>query len=137
NARTGATIREGSSISSTRFQTAARAVASVRASSRASRATRSAMRSPAFENKHFPGQRSGYIDPGGRMYRMLEALAAPAPAPVPVVPPAPVPPAPVRPPTAIIPHKRKITGGEKSLLIRVFEQTLPYGALEVDVNAAN
>jgi hypothetical protein len=90
----------------------------------------------AFENKHFLGQRSGFVDPGGKMYRKLWALAAPAPAPVPIVPPAPVaPPAPARP--VIHPHRRSITTGERSLLRAVFEETLPYGALEVDVNTRN
>jgi len=39
----------------------------------------------AFEDKYWPGQRSGYIDPGGAMYQKLATLAAPAAAP----PPAP------------------------------------------------
>ena len=29
-----------------------------------------------FEEKHFPGQRSGFVDPGGLMLKRLEALAA-------------------------------------------------------------
>jgi hypothetical protein len=32
----------------------------------------------AFEDKYFPGQRSGFIDPGGAMYQKLAMLAAPA-----------------------------------------------------------
>src|SRR5438874_9532981 len=46
----------------------------------------------AFENRHFPGQRSGFVDPGGKMYLKLDALAAAAAAPV--MPPAPVAPPP-------------------------------------------
>ena len=29
-----------------------------------------------FEDKHFPGQRSGFVDPGGKMLQRMEALAA-------------------------------------------------------------
>ena len=32
-----------------------------------------------FEDKYFPGQRSGFLDPGGLMYQKLAMLAAPAP----------------------------------------------------------
>lgn len=32
-----------------------------------------------FEEAHFPGQRSGYVDPGGLMYQRLESAAAAAP----------------------------------------------------------
>jgi len=39
-----------------------------------------------FEDKYFPGQRSGYVDPGGRMYQKLAALAG---GPVRVTAPAP------------------------------------------------
>ena len=35
----------------------------------------------AFEDKYWPGQRSGYIDPGGAMYQKLALLAAPAVSP--------------------------------------------------------
>ncbi len=40
----------------------------------------------SFEEKHFPGQRSGFVDPGGLMLKRLEALSAgslsaPQPAP--------------------------------------------------------
>jgi hypothetical protein len=31
-----------------------------------------------FENKHYPGQNSGYVDPGGPMYQKLVGLAAPS-----------------------------------------------------------
>jgi hypothetical protein len=30
-----------------------------------------------FEDKHFPGQRSGYVDPGGAMLKRMETLAVP------------------------------------------------------------
>jgi hypothetical protein len=40
----------------------------------------------AFENKHFPRQRSGFVDPGGPMYQKLVALAS-APALVASPPP--------------------------------------------------
>ena len=35
----------------------------------------------AFETKHFPAQRLGFFDPGGRMFRKLEVLGTLAPAP--------------------------------------------------------
>src|SRR5437870_3081919 len=59
----------------------------------------------AFEDKYFPGQRIGFIDPGGPMYQKLAILAAsasaPAPAAPPVLPAAPpvAPPAPPAAPT--------------------------------------
>lgn len=34
----------------------------------------------SFEDKHFPGQRSGFVDPGGAMLNRMEALAARRPA---------------------------------------------------------
>jgi hypothetical protein len=46
----------------------------------------------AFEDKYFPGQRSGFIDPGGAMYQKLAMLAAPAAAPPPAPTAAPAPP---------------------------------------------
>ena len=91
-----------------------------------------------MKNKHFPGQRSGFVEPGGQMYQKLEALAAAAAAPAPgPVAPAPVPAPPAAPATATIPHKRSITAGERSLLFKIFEITLPYGSLIVDANTAN
>lgn len=36
-----------------------------------------------FEDKHFPGQRSGFVDPGGAMLRRIEELAARPAAPAP------------------------------------------------------
>jgi len=47
-----------------------------------------------FENQHFPGQHSGFVDPGGKMLQRMEALAntsAPSPAPMPSPPSPPVP----------------------------------------------
>jgi hypothetical protein len=50
----------------------------------------------AFEDKHFPGQRSGFVDPAGKMIQRMEDLAArslrvpandPAPDPVDLAPP--------------------------------------------------
>jgi hypothetical protein len=87
----------------------------------------------AFENKHFPGQRSGFIDPGGKMYQKLEALAAAVSAPLQTSMPAVVPPTP--PP--VTPTKRSITTGERTLLRSIFEETLPYESLEVSVNELN
>jgi hypothetical protein len=43
-----------------------------------------------FEDKHFPGQRSGFVDPGGAMLKRLEdlvAAAAPPPGPIDFVTP--------------------------------------------------
>src|ERR1700722_257 len=48
----------------------------------------------AFEDKYWPGQRSGYIDPGGAMYQKLALLAAPAVAPPGAGAPAAPPPSP-------------------------------------------
>ena len=44
-----------------------------------------------FEDTHFPRQRSGFVDPGGRMLRRMEELAARVPA-LPTPPPLPAPP---------------------------------------------
>jgi hypothetical protein len=49
-----------------------------------------------FEDKYFPGQRSGFLDPGGPMLRRMEELAGRLLAPPPVAPPVPdEPPVPV------------------------------------------
>jgi hypothetical protein len=79
----------------------------------------------AFEDKYWPGQRSGYIDPGGAMYQKLALLAAPAaaPPPAPAAPPAP-PPAPEAPTSGPIP--RLLTSREKDLLRPIFGDTLDY-----------
>jgi hypothetical protein len=76
-----------------------------------------------FEDKYFPGQRSGFLDPGGLMYQKLAMLAAPAPAPPPVAAPAP-PPAPSPPTSGPIP--RLLTSAEKALLRPIFADTLDY-----------
>jgi hypothetical protein len=77
----------------------------------------------AFEDKYFPGQRSGYIDPGGAMYQKLALLAAPAATPPPAAAPAP---APTPPPPTTGPIPRPLTTGEKTLLRSVFANTLSY-----------
>jgi len=42
-----------------------------------------------FEDKHFPGQRSGFVDPGGAMFKRMEELASRGAAgPMAVAPPA-------------------------------------------------
>jgi hypothetical protein len=76
-----------------------------------------------FEDKYFPGQRSGFLDPGGLMYQKLAMLAAPAPAPPPVAAPTP-PPAPSPPTSGPIP--RLLTSAEKALLRPIFADTLDY-----------
>lgn len=87
-----------------------------------------------FENKYWPGQRSGFVDPGGKMYQKLEALAAAAAAPA-TTPPKPA--APPPPPPAPLPDIRYITTGERHLLVPVFEETLPYEQLKVTANFGN
>ena len=87
----------------------------------------------AFENKYFPGQRRGFVDPGGNIHVKLEALARAAAAP-PARPAAPPPPP---PPPAPLPSKRRITSGEETLLRSVFLGTLPYTTAEVAANLAN
>src|ERR1700722_8196460 len=76
-----------------------------------------------FEDKYFPGQRSGFFDPGGLMYQKLAMLAAPAPAPPPVAAPTP-PPAPSPPTSGPIP--RLLTSAEKALVRPIFADTLDY-----------
>jgi hypothetical protein len=49
-----------------------------------------------FEDVHFPGQRSGFVDPGGRMLRLMEGLAVRAAATFPDPDPAPYTPAPIQ-----------------------------------------
>jgi hypothetical protein len=80
----------------------------------------------AFETKHFPGQRLGFFEPGGPMFRKLEVLGTPAPAP-PVrapAPPPPPPPPPAAPTTGPVP--RTLTSGEIDLLYPIFGDTLDY-----------
>jgi hypothetical protein len=91
----------------------------------------------AFENKHFPGQRSGFVDPGGKMYQKLEALAT-APA-APVVQVIPTPPAPVVPPPVgndplVSTDERMLKQGEKELLRPVFKDTFPYDDQQIGAN---
>ena len=78
----------------------------------------------AFEGKYFPGQRSGFVDPGGLIYQKLATLAAPAAAPPPA-PAAPPPPAPT-PPETDGPIPRLLTSREKDLLRPIFGNTLDY-----------
>jgi hypothetical protein len=80
----------------------------------------------SFEKKHFPGQRLGFFEPGGAMFKKLEALGTPAPAPARSPPPRPAPPPPPAPPkTGVIP--RPLTRGEKDLLLfPIFGYTLDY-----------
>ncbi len=85
-----------------------------------------------FENKQAPGQRSGFIDPGGKLMAALEKLASVPAAPAPA--PSPTPAAPPPPP---LPDERKLTGGEITLLSKVFAQTIPYTTQRVRVNSDN
>jgi hypothetical protein len=77
----------------------------------------------AFERKYFPGQHLGYFDPAGPMFRKLEALGTPAPAPRAPAPAAP-PPTPAAPTTGPIP--RPLTAGERQLLFPIFDDTIDY-----------
>src|SRR5262249_12269999 len=77
----------------------------------------------AFERKNFPGQHLGFFDPGGPMFRKLEALGTPTPAPAAPAPAAPPPP-PAAPTTGPIP--RPLTAGEKRLLFPIFGDTIDY-----------
>ena len=88
----------------------------------------------AFEMKNFPGQHLGFFEPGGPMFRKLEALGTPAPTPP--APPAPVPAAPPPPPAAPTtgPIPRVLTTGEKRLLFPVFGDTIDYGQQYVGRN---
>ncbi len=53
-----------------------------------------------FEDKHFPGQRSGFVDPGGAMLRRMQDLAARAAAAANDSAPVPLPPI-AQPPTSL------------------------------------
>lgn len=89
----------------------------------------------AFEDKHFPRQRSGFVDPGGAMFRKLETLATASPAPV--VPAVSKPPAPVvgtSPGPALSTDDRMLKHGEKALLRPVFKDTLPYDDQQIGAN---
>jgi hypothetical protein len=76
----------------------------------------------AFEDKYFPGQRNGFIDPGGPVYQKLAILLSPASAPAPAAPPPAA--APAAPATGKIP--RLLTAGEKGLLFPIFGDTINY-----------
>jgi hypothetical protein len=79
----------------------------------------------AFETKNFPGQRLGFFEPSGPMFKKLEALGTPAPAPPAHAPAAsPPPPPPAAPTTGPIP--RLLTTGEKQLLFPIFGDTIDY-----------
>jgi hypothetical protein len=81
----------------------------------------------AFEDKYWPGQRSGFVDPGGLLYQKLATLAAPAaaPPPAPAATASPPPPAPP-PPETDGPIPRPLTSGEIALLRPIFGDTLDY-----------
>jgi hypothetical protein len=94
----------------------------------------------AFEAKHFSGQRLGFFEPGGPMFKKLEALGTPAAAPRAPARPAPAPapaapPPPDEPTTGDIP--RYLTPGEKDLLRPIFGDTLDYERQMVDRNDIN
>jgi len=91
-----------------------------------------------FEAKNFPGHHVGFFDPGGPMFKKLEALATPAPPTAPPAPPAPPPPAPP-PPLASTdlsagPVPRLLTSGEKNLLRPIFGDTIKYDEQLVSIN---
>jgi hypothetical protein len=87
----------------------------------------------AFENKHFPGLRRGFVEPGGTMYQKLEALAT-APA-SPVVPVISTPSAPVVPtPPALGTDERMLKEGEKAILRPLFKHTFPYDDQQIGAN---
>jgi hypothetical protein len=88
-----------------------------------------------FENKQYPGQNSGYIDPGGPMYRKLVLLSAtPAAAGPPPASTAAKPSAeePDGPGTSTEP--RMLKEAEKAILRPVFGNTLPYDDQQVAAN---
>jgi len=89
-----------------------------------------------FENKQYPGQNSGYIDPGGKMYQKLVALTTvSAPATSTAPPPAkPDPPTeePDGPGTSTEP--RMLKEAEKAILRPIFKNTLPYDDQQVAAN---
>src|SRR5436190_9887515 len=97
-----------------------------------------------FERKHFPSQHLGFFDPGGPMFKKLEALRtlAPAPRPSPTLPPPPrvaarppPPPPPPAPTTGPIP--RPLTAGEKQFLLPIFGNTIDYNNQSVGQNFGN
>lgn len=78
----------------------------------------------AFENRHFPGQRRGFVEPGGTMYQKLEALAAAPATPVPVV----------TTPPALGTDERMLKQGEKTILRPLFQDTFPYDDQQIGAN---
>ncbi|MBR0692814.1 hypothetical protein [Bradyrhizobium lablabi] len=86
----------------------------------------------AFEAKNFPGQHLGFFEPGGPMFKKLEALGTPAPTPPAPAPAPPPPPPPSEPTSGPIP--RVLTTGEKRLLFPIFGDTLDYDQQTVDRN---
>jgi type VI secretion system secreted protein VgrG len=89
----------------------------------------------AFENKHFPGHRSGFVDPGGQMYKKLEALAAtPAAVVVPAAPAAPTEPAVDYNPPDVSTDDRMLKRGEIELLRPIFRDTFPYDDQQIGAN---
>jgi hypothetical protein len=85
-----------------------------------------------FERKNFPSQHLGFFDPGGPMFKKLETLGMPAPAPRASPPP---PPPPSAPTTGPIP--RPLTAGEKQLLFPIFGNTIDYNNQSVGQNFGN
>src|SRR5579872_1170959 len=86
----------------------------------------------AFENKYFPGQRLGFVDPGGPIYQKLVALSTPAPPHAPAA--APAPPAPVVYAPAASTDDRMLKEGEKKLLRPIFQSTFPYEDQQIGAN---
>ena len=67
----------------------------------------------AFEDKHFPGQRSGFVDPGGKMLRRMHDLATRSQrVPANDAAPDPVDPAPVPAPESALDRLRRSIGDE-------------------------
>lgn len=92
-----------------------------------------------FEAKQTPGQRNGFIDPGGKLMALLGMLASISSLPiVPLAGPS------VAPHHAVakaaappLPSQRKLTSGEIKMLRKVFSNTLHYSAQEIGVNSLN
>ena len=81
----------------------------------------------AFENKYFPGQRRGFVDPGGTMYQKLVALAA-----TPAAPAAPG--VDTSPPPTTGTDDRMLKLGEKAILRPLFRDTFPYEDQQIGAN---
>jgi hypothetical protein len=90
----------------------------------------------AFENKYFPGQNSGYVDPDGKMFRKVVDLATAAAAPVVAVTPTSptaTPPVDYNPPD-VSTEPRMLKEGEKKLLRPIFKDTFPYDDQQIGAN---